>query len=158
MRTLASELGLHVEKSTSQPRIYADANVPAGVILYMRRRLKWDVLAVVEDDTLRRASDHEHYQTAAIFRRTLVSLDADFLDDSHFSPSSGSGVIILSAPDERGLIRLLRKIDKVFFAKRFREDPFFGLPLDGQKLQVHPDWTHDISSSHPPVTKGSLNL
>ena len=118
MRTLASELGLHVEKLTSQPRIYADANVPAGVILYMRRRLKWDVLAVVEDDTLRRASDHEHYQTAAIFRRTLVSLDADFLDDSHFSPSSGSRVIILSAPDERGLIRLLRKIDKVFFAKR----------------------------------------
>ena len=73
MRTLASELGLHVEKLTSQPRIYADANVPAGVILYMRRRLKWDVLAVVKDDTLRRASDHEDYQTAAIFRRTLVS-------------------------------------------------------------------------------------
>ena len=53
MRTLASELSLHVEKLTSQPRIYADANVPAGVILYMRRRLKWDVLAVVEDDTRR---------------------------------------------------------------------------------------------------------
>jgi len=48
MRTLASELSLHVEKLISQPRIYADANVPAGVILYMRRRLKWDVLAVVE--------------------------------------------------------------------------------------------------------------
>ena len=68
MKTLASELGLHVEKLTSQPRIYADANVPAGVILYMRRRLKWDVLAVVEDDTLRRASDLEHYQAAARLR------------------------------------------------------------------------------------------
>ncbi len=154
MRTLASELGLHVEKLTSQPRIYADANVPAGVILYMRRRLKWDVLAVVEDDTLRRASDLEHYQAAATFRRTLVSLDTDFLDDSHFSPSAGSGVIILSAPDERGLIRLLRKIDKLFFAKMSREHTLFGLTLAGQKLQVHPDWTHDISISHPRVTKG----
>ena len=48
MRTLASELSLHVEKLISQPRIYADANVPTGVILYMRHRLKWDVLAVVE--------------------------------------------------------------------------------------------------------------
>jgi hypothetical protein len=26
MRTLASDLGLHVEKLASQPRIYADAN------------------------------------------------------------------------------------------------------------------------------------
>ena len=154
MRTLASELGLHVEKLTSQPRIYADANVPAGVILYMRRRLKWNVLAVVDDDTLRRASDLEHYQAAATFRRTLVSLDTDFLDDSHFPPSTGSGVIILSAPDERGLMRLLRKIDKVFFAKRSREHPLFGLPLAGQKLQVHPDWTYDIRISHPRVTKG----
>ena len=158
MRTLASELSLHVEKLTSQPRIYADANVPAGVILYMRRRLKWDVLAVVEDDTWRRASDLKHYQAAAMFRRTLVSLDTDFLDDSHFPPSSGSGVIILSAPDERGLIRLLRKIDKAFFAKRSREHPLFGLPLAGQKLQVHPDWMHDFSISRARVTKGFLNF
>ena len=49
MGTLASELGPHVETLTSQPRIYADANVPAGVLRHMRRRLKWDVLAVIED-------------------------------------------------------------------------------------------------------------
>ena len=39
--------------------------VPAGVVLCMRRRLKLDVLAVVEDDTLRRANDVEHYHAAA---------------------------------------------------------------------------------------------
>jgi len=34
------------------------------------------------------------------------------------------------------------------------EHPLFGLPLAGQKLQVHPDWTPDIKTSHPGVTKG----
>ena len=78
MRTLASELGPHVEKLTSRPRIYADANVPAGAVRHMRRRLRWDVLAVIEDQTMRRASDVHHYRTASMLRRTLISLDDDF--------------------------------------------------------------------------------
>jgi hypothetical protein len=57
-----------------------------------------------------------------------------------FSPSSWSGVVILSATDERGLIRLFRQIDKVFFAKGSPDRPLFGLPAAGHKLQVHPDW------------------
>ena len=80
MRTLASELGQHVATLGTQPRIYADANVPAGVVLHMRRRLNWDVLSVVEDDRLRRARDVEHYEMARKLRRTLISLDDDFLD------------------------------------------------------------------------------
>ena len=40
MRTLASELGSHVERLTARPRIYADANMPApGVVAHMRNRL-----------------------------------------------------------------------------------------------------------------------
>lgn len=141
MGTLASELGPHVEKLTAQPRVYADANVPVGVVRHMRRRLRWDVLAVIEDQTMRRASDVQHYRTASRLRRTLISLDDDFLDDRRFPPAASGGVIILSAPDERGLVRLLNKVDRAFFAagRGGRRSPV--LPLAGRKLQLHPDWS-----------------
>ena len=145
MGTLASELGPHIEKLTSQPRIYADANVPAGVVLHMRRRLKWDVLAVVEDETLCRARDLEHYRLALTLRRTLISLDDDFLRDSQFPPAESGGVIVLSAPNERGLIRLLAKIDQAFFTPGRDGQLPAAQPLVGQKIQIHSDWS-------PPVT------
>ena len=146
MGTLASELGPHIDKLTSQPRIYADANVPAGVVRHMRRRLKWDVFAVVEDEALRRATDLEHYRLALKLRRTLISLDDDFLCDSQFPPAESGGVIVLSAPDERGLIRLLAKIHQAFFVLPRRGGHLAAAqPLAGQKLQIHSDWS-------PPVT------
>jgi hypothetical protein len=60
MGTLASELGPVVDEHASQPRVYADANIPAGVVAYMRQTLGWDVLFVMEHDDLRRARDGEH--------------------------------------------------------------------------------------------------
>ena len=145
MGTLASELGPHVERLTSQPRVYADANVPAGVVRYMRRRLKWDVLAVIEDETMRRASDTDHYRTALMLRRTLISLDDDFLDDRQFPPDASGGVIILSAPDERGLVRLLMKVDRAYFRSDRGGHRPAALPLAGQKLQVHPEWASPVA-------------
>ena len=143
MRTLASELGPHIERFTSQPRIYADANVPAGVVAFMRERLRWDVFFVVEHDELRRASDVEHYRLARQLHRTLVSLDRDFFDDRQFPRKESGGVIVLSAPDERGLARVLVKIDRAFFNQRGRQGHQRGtaVPLVGQKVHVHPDWS-----------------
>ncbi len=46
----------------------------------------WDVLFVLEDDDLRRAPDVKHYQLAQQLRRTLVTLDRDYLDDRAFPP------------------------------------------------------------------------
>ena len=143
MRSLASELGPHIERFTSQPRIYADANVPAGVVAFMRDRLGWDVFFVVEHDEVRRASDVEHYRLARKLRRTLVSLDRDFFDDRQFPMTESAGVIVLSAPDERGLTRVLTTIDRAFFGQRGRRRQKSGntLPLVGQKVHVHPDWS-----------------
>jgi hypothetical protein len=62
MGTLASELGAHAERLTPRPRIYADANVPAGLVAFMRSALEWDVLFVLEEDGLRRAPALKHYQ------------------------------------------------------------------------------------------------
>jgi hypothetical protein len=136
MGTLASELGPHAERLTAQPRIYVDANVPAGLVAFMRSRLRWDVLFVVEHDDLRRARDGEHFRLARQLRRTLITFDRDYLDDRKFPPLESGGVLVLSAPDEGRYRSLLQRID----ADLFRSHEELALPLEGQKLHVHVDW------------------
>jgi hypothetical protein len=133
MGTLSSELGPVVEAVTERPRVYADANVPAGIVLFMRDKLKWDVLFVMDQPDLRRARDIEHFRLARQLRRTLVTLDRDYLDDRKFPPAEGSGVLVIAAPDERGLAALLKRLDSHLFSSAI-------LPLDGRKLHAHSDW------------------
>jgi len=140
MGTLASELGPHAERIAGQPRLYVDANVPAGLVAFMRTRLKWDVLFVIEHDDLRRARDYEHYRLAHDLRRTLITFDRDYLDDRKFPPSESGGVIVLTAPEERGYVALLQRIDTEFFQPE-RERSERSLPLEGRKVHVHVDWT-----------------
>src|ERR671912_2914432 len=103
MGTLASELGPVVDRTHLQPRIYVDANMPAGLVSFMRQSLGWDVLFVLEHDDLRRASDREHYSRAREQGRTLITLDRDFLDEKRFPTDLSGGVIVCSAPGEREL-------------------------------------------------------
>ena len=133
MGTLWSELGPVADAVADRPRVYADANVPAGIVSFMRETLKWDVLFVMEHRDLRRARDSEHYRLARQLRRTLVTLDRDYLDDGKFPPGQGSGVLVIAAPDERGLSALLARLDAHLFAAG-------TLPLDGRKLHAHSDW------------------
>ena len=163
MGTLASELGPHVERAATQPRIYVDANVPAGLVMFMRNTLHWDVLFVMEHDELRRARDHEHFRLARQLRRTLLTLDRDYLDDRKFPPRESGGVVVLMAPEENGYAKLLRRLDQELFRngsdlleppglsdpdveKSQSADPSERsgrperLPLEGRKLHVHVDW------------------
>lgn len=135
MRTLSTELARVADRIPSEPRVYADANIPCGVVSYMRSRLKWDVLHVLEHDDLRRARDDQHYRLARQLHRTLVTLDQDFFDDRRFPPDESGGVIVCSAPDERGLHKLLSRIDHRVF--RSTETPA-ALPLAGRKEHWHP--------------------
>lgn len=139
MGTLFSELGPHAEQLTPRPRIYADANVPAGLVAHMRATLRWDVLFVLEEDDLRRAPDLRHYQLAQQLRRTLVTMDRDYLDDRRFPPTESGGVLVINAPDERGLLSLLDRIDQHLFRAENGEGTR-ALPLAGQKLQLNNDW------------------
>jgi len=134
MGTLWNELGPVADAVADRPRVYADANVPAGLIAFMRERLKWDVLSVMDHPDLRRARDTEHYRLARQLRRTLITLDRDYLDDRKFPPGQGAGVLVIAAPDERGLAKLLQRLDQHLFATD-------TLPLDGRKLHAHPDWS-----------------
>ncbi len=144
MGTLASELAPHAERLSPQPRIYADANVPAGLVAYMRAGLRWDVLFVLEEEELRRAPDVRHYRLAQQLRRTLITLDRDYLDDQRFPPHEGSGVLVISAPDESLLRALLERLDREFFrpADESAGEPV-ALPLAGRKLHAHTDWGRD---------------
>src|SRR5688572_9566857 len=143
MGTLASELGAHAGRIAGQPRLYVDANIPAGLVTFMRTNLRWDVLFVMEHDDLRRARDGEHYRLARELRRTLITLDRDYLDDRKFPPRESGGVLVLTAPEQKGLAVLLTRLDKELFR---RADPCATplvetapLPLEGRKVHVHID-------------------
>ena len=147
MGTLASELGPHAGRIAGQPRLYVDANMPAGLVTFMRTNLRWDVLFVIEHDDLRRARDGEHYRLARQLRRTLITLDRDYLDDRKFPPGESGGVLVLTAPEQKGLAVLLARLDKEVFR---RAAPVataaletMPLPLEGRKLHVHIDWAGD---------------
>jgi predicted nuclease of predicted toxin-antitoxin system len=141
MGTLASELGAHAARIARQPRIYVDANVPAGLVTFMRVTLRWDVLFVIEHDDLRRARDGEHYRLARQLRRTLITLDRDYLDDKAFPPDQSGGVLVLTAPEHRGFVMLLRRLDEEIFRVAAAAVAADGLPLEGRKLHMHVDGT-----------------
>ena len=152
MGTLASEFAAHVLRS-SNPRVYADANIPNGVVGYMRTRLRWDVLFVLEHEDLRRARDTEHYRLARQLGRTLVTLDHDYEDDRRFPPDEGAGVIVFTAPDEQRLCRLLRRVDR----ELFRAFGAGALPLEGRKMSWDPAGPDDADAetAHPRMPERS---
>jgi hypothetical protein len=129
MGSLSSALSPFVLETSEHPRVYADANIPRGVIAYMREKLQWDVFFVLEHEDLRRASDVEHYRLAKQLERTLVTLDRDYLDDRLFPPDQGAGVVVFCVPDERWLRRLLQRIDR----ELFRADGASALPFARRK-------------------------
>jgi hypothetical protein len=130
MGTLSSELTPYVGAFSGEPRIYADANIPNGIVGFMRAGLRWDVLFVIEHDDLRRARDIEHFRLAKQLGRTIVTLDRDYVDDRNFPPAEGAGVIVFWAPDELRLREQLRQADRTLF----RADGAGPLPLEGRKL------------------------
>jgi hypothetical protein len=143
MKSLASELASYADHLAGQPRVYADANVPLGVIGFLRTRLHWDVLAVVEHDDLRRLPDAEHFRLAGQLRRTLLTLDRDYLDARRFPPAESPGILVISAPDERAVTTLLTRLDRELFrpsGPRPGGPGPDGLPLSGRTLHAHPDW------------------
>jgi len=141
MGTLSSELADVAQQIADAPRVYVDANVPAGLVRFMRERLKWDVFFVMEEHGLRRAADIEHFHLAMQLRRTLLTLDRDYLDDARFPPEETSGLIVLSAPHEEQFARLLTQIDAALFQCGSH------MPLAGRKLHVHTDWAGQLD--HP---------
>jgi len=134
MGTLASALRPIAGELADAPRVYVDANMPAGVVEAMRRELRWDVLFVLEHDDLRRASDREHFQRALDFGRTLITLDRDFANRDRFPPDIGPGVVVCSAPDEAALLRLMRRIDK----ELLRTNDTALMPLRGRTIHLAP--------------------
>ena len=141
MGTLSTELAAHADRLSPRPRIYADANVPAGLVAYMRTALDWDVLFVIEDEALRRAPDVRHFRLAQQLRRTLITMDRDYLDDRRFPPEEGGGVLVFQAPDERQLVLLMKRVDLRLFSAAGQSRA--SLPLLGRKLQIHTDWGRD---------------
>jgi predicted nuclease of predicted toxin-antitoxin system len=134
MGTLFSELGPLRAAQAQGPLVYADANVPATLVEFMRERLRWDVLHVVDEPAWRRATDLAHFHRARDLHRTLVTLDHDFLEDRRFPLVESPGVVVLNAPDDRALRKLLAEVDTLLRGRSV------VAPIAGQKLRVYPGW------------------
>ena len=126
MGTLFTELAPHAERLAG-PRVYADANVPAGIVAFMH-------------EDLRRAADLHHFRLARQLHRTLVTIDRDYLDDRRFPPTESAGVLVVWAPNERLLARTLRRVDAALFQPTGTA-PVAAMPLERRKLVVDPGWT-----------------
>lgn len=134
MGTLASGLRPIAHDLAHAPRVYVDANMPAGVVAVMRQELAWDVLFVMEHDDLRRATDEEHFRRAGEYGRTLITLDYDFFDGTRFPAALNPGVVVCSAPDEMRLAHLLREFHRSVFCS-----PDAGpTPLRGRTVELAP--------------------
>lgn len=139
MGSLSSELRPIAAGLAAAPRVYVDANVPLGVVGFMRQVLHWDVLFVLEDPEFRRASDREHFRRARDLGRTLITLDHDFFDERRFPSADSPGVVVCTAPDESALKRLLKRFDET----TMRADPAAELPLRGQTIEITPEAVSD---------------
>jgi hypothetical protein len=119
----------------------------------MRQALQWDVLFVLEHEDLRRARDGEHFRLARQLRRTLITQDRDYLDDRKFPPRESGGVLVIAAPVEKGLIALLKRVDREMFRRPTPADRVENVeagltpPLEGRKLHVHVDWPGEAAAS-----------
>ena len=135
MGSLASGLRPVAARLSAAPRVYVDANLPWGAVVFMRQVLRWDALFVIEEPDLRRARDRDHFQRAFDLGRTLITLDHDFADPQRFPPGQSPGVVICTAPDEAALKRLLEHLDRAVL--RVAADA--ELPLRGQTLELTAD-------------------
>ena len=100
----------------------------------------WDVLFVLEDRALRRAPDLQHFWRALDLGRTLIALDRDFLNVRRFPLVESPGVIVGLAPDERGLRRVLRGVDRMLL----RADTPSDLSLRGRAIEATLDTARDV--------------
>jgi hypothetical protein len=140
MDSLSSALEALRPRERTRPMVYADANVPAPAVRDARDRLDWDVTHVLEEPRWRRASDVEHYRRARELRRTLITFDHDYFDESRFPTSLSGGVVVFTAPDARALARLLSDLDALLRLGD-RVPGLESLPLVGRKLHLFPGWT-----------------
>jgi hypothetical protein len=132
MGTLWIELGPVADAVSDRPRVYADANVPAGIVAFMREKLRRDVLSVMEQPDLRRARDTEHYRLARQLRRTLVTWTAITWMIAVL-PALGSGCWSLRPRRTRPRRAAGAARRPLIYRRHFA--------LDGRKLHAHSDWS-----------------
>jgi hypothetical protein len=105
----------------------------------MRVHLHWDVLFVLEQDDLRRAPDVKHYQLAQQLRRTLVTMDRDYLTIAAFRRSRAAACWSSTHPTSASSRRCSSGSTGCCFTAKSQRSPC-RCRWSARKLQVNSDW------------------
>jgi len=136
--TLSEELGQSRSASWRGPRIYADANVRRASSPTCRQRLRWDVSSCSRSPICGERG-REALPARAQLRRTLVTLDRDYLDDSPLSARAVRRRSRHSGARRAPVVGAARSHRSVAVPSDDVDEPV-ALPLIGRKLQVNTDW------------------
>ena len=80
-----------------------------------------------------------HVDKGAPTPRVYVNANVPLrVDDRRFPTRERGGVVVLTAPIDDGLLKILRRLDWELLRGAAETG---GLPLDGRKWHLHVDWT-----------------
>lgn len=139
-------------KKSRKWRLYADNNIEAEIVRFLKSEAGFNVLSVADDPGLRHQEDEFHYNKARQLDRYLLTHDDDFWDDRRFPLHQSPGVIIIPK-NEEGQAKLfpvlLRQMVEVDFDVD-REDRHLGamkfrLSWDGMTYKTTLDGTETLS-------------
>ena len=146
MGTLASELGGYAKRVSGQPRVYVDATCRRASCPSCGRRctgMCCSCSSMRNCAVPRTASTFDSPDNFAgrSSRRTATTSTIE-----NFPLHESGGVLVIWAPVEKGLMALLKRVDREVLRRDSlldgAVDPIAeaSLPLEGRKLHVHIDW------------------
>lgn len=109
-------------------KIYADEDIPARVVQFLRNEFSWNVRYVCEEENLQKKDDLYHYRRAREENRIILTRDKDYLDPIRFPFHKSSGVIIIEEKNVDRMISLLHYLPsflKTILKGRSRNRPSF---------------------------------
>ena len=123
-------------------RAYFDEGISPTVADMVRTRLRWDVLTVVNDSSLRGRSDEFHFENSKKLDRLLFTMDHDFLNDARFPLHLSPGLFVLTADvlNEKDMFHQIEGVS-LFLQDAYNKIPGFFSKLkvqvtnEGQKIK-----------------------
>lgn len=120
-------------------RLYFDENFPMRILLELKNERKWrskcHIISALDRGN-RGRDDGFHYNFCKLNKLTLVTLDADFMDDNRYPILDMSGVILINAGSNN--IEKIR-LSLLIFLDFILAMPYPKIIIGDGKFQISPE-------------------